>query len=184
MSRVKRAVQTTPTTSPAPAPNPVTSPVATQLVALLDASCTACSHHVVASDTVRMKPIGVASTSWACPKCGAENVVKATIDYPPQALPPLPSLGPVAHMDATVEPDTVTVSWGEEKFFPDPSDRYSSFVAGMVIVKTPVRPGETVVQAGERAYAAAKQIGEKNRRDKWQEYMSVLREIRTGVKGS
>lgn len=76
------------------------------------------------------------------------------------------------------KPDEVTVCWGEEKFFPDPNDRYSSVVAGSVFFKTSVRSGETPVQAAERAWKIARAIGRKARDEKVDEFGAKLKDIR------
>lgn len=72
-------------------------------------------------------------------------------------------------------PDEVTVCWGEEKFN---AGDYNNFTAGAVYVKTVVREGESVEDAGERAYKSAEAVGEWARERKKKAFIQALREVR------
>jgi len=121
---------------------------------------------------IKAVAFGVASFKWECPHCHHAQAYVAPIDGVGGRIE--------VPMKIEVKPDEVTVCWGEEKFFPDPSDRYSSFVAGSVFVKVTQKQGETLEQAGDRAYAAAKLLGERFRKDKGREFLRMLREIKSG----
>lgn len=78
------------------------------------------------------------------------------------------------------EGDEITVAWGEEKMFPVPGDRFSSFTAGAVYYKTRARRGESIEDAAARAYTIAAKIGERARRSKYERFMKFVREIGEG----
>lgn len=75
--------------------------------------------------------------------------------------------------------DEVTVCWGEEKFN---AGDYNNFSAGVVYVKTVVREGESVEDAGERAYKSAEAVGEWARERKKKAFVQALREVRSELR--
>ena len=83
------------------------------------------------------------------------------------------SNGGVIRTLAGVE-SVVTVMWGEEKFTPRP---YCTLTVGPFSMTTPVRAGETEVQAMERAHATLAAFAEKVRLEKFRSYQAACAHI-------
>ena len=73
-----------------------------------------------------------------------------------------------------VEGDEVTVCYGPDKYSPV---QYNTFEHGPFFVKTKVRAGETVEDAGARAWNACLALAKGAYPGKKQEYLANLREL-------
>lgn len=68
--------------------------------------------------------------------------------------------------------EEVTVCFAEETYCPV---KFNSFKHGGIFVKTHVRPGETTLAAGLRAYAIAEQVAKHTFESKMNEFLANLR---------
>lgn len=81
---------------------------------------------------------------------------------------------------AVVIEDKINVTWGEEKLGIEGT--YSSFVVGQVSATVALRPGESIVDAGERIYADLEKLGERFRERKKKSFLAALKNLQAEAK--
>ena len=80
-----------------------------------------------------------------------------------------------------LSPDTVTVSWGQEKFYPV-AGSYNSFEVGILSTTVHLKPGEDRATAVRSAYADLAKLGEEFREQKRVSFLRALKGLREDPK--
>lgn len=86
----------------------------------------------------------------------------------------------IADADELREGETVTATWGAEKYTPV-ANSYSTFEVGPFTATVAVRPGETRSSALRRAYAELEEVASEIRERKKTEFIAALKGMRREV---
>jgi hypothetical protein len=108
----------------------------------------------------------------------AEEKPRASVDIqtPGKSLPPVVDRYPEILGELISTPDTVTVTWGSEKFYPT-SKSYNNFEVGMLSTTVHLKSGQDKSAAARAAYDELEKLGEEFRERKRVSFLRGLKGI-------